>query len=89
MRKLEHNPRTPLLALLRSMTDAQRHSLAANAGTTLSYLYALASCQRCSCSASRALAIEKASEDMCRLTGGKTPVVTMKELATMCAVRPD
>lgn len=84
MRK--NDPQTPLLALLRVLTDEQRATLAKEAGTTTSYLYALATCQRGACRSDLAHAIEKASESMCRATGGVSPIVSMKELATMCAV---
>ena len=49
MRKNE--PQTPLLALLRALDDAQRNQLATDAGTTVGYLYSLASCQRSTCRA--------------------------------------
>lgn len=84
MRKNE--PKTPLLALLRKLTVEQRQQLADDAVTSVSYLYSLASCQRDSCGSDLALAIERATEKMCERTGGETPIVTMRELATMCAV---
>lgn len=84
MRKNE--PKTPLLALMRSLTPEQRTKLALDAGSSVSYLYALGSCQRDTCSSALALRIEKASERMCERTGGLTPIVTMRELATMCPV---
>lgn len=86
MRKNSTPPKTPLLALLRMLTAPQRQAFAVDAGTATSYLYALATCQRCSCSAKIALGIEQASERLCLATGGKTPVVHMHELAVMCAV---
>ena len=84
MRKNE--PSTPLLALLRSLNDEQRLQLAKEAGTTVSYLDALASCQRESCRTDLAMRIERASEIMCEHTGGVSPIVSMRELATMCSV---
>ena len=84
MRK--NSPKTPLLALLRSLTDEQRTTLAESAGTTVSYLYALASCQRGQCRSGLAKQIEDASRAMNKATRGKTPVVTMSDLATMCSV---
>ncbi len=84
MRKNE--PKTPLLALLRQLTDEQRQQLADDAVTSVSYLYSLASCQRDNCGAGLALQIEKATEKMCERTGGVTAIVTMRELATMCAI---
>lgn len=84
MRK--NDPKTPLLALMRSLTPAQRQQLADDAGTSVSYLYSLGSCQRGTCGSGLALQIEKASEAMHERTGGATAVVSMRELATMCAV---
>jgi hypothetical protein len=84
MRK--NNPKTPLLALLRSLTPEQREQLAKDAETSVSYLYSLAGCQRSTCGSSLALQIEKASEKMCAKTGGHTAIVTMGDLATMCAL---
>lgn len=79
-------PKTPLLALLRSLAPEQRERLAKDADTSVSYLYSLASCQRSTCGSALALQIEKASEKMCERTGGKTSIVTMSEMATMCAL---
>lgn len=79
-------PKTPLLALLRLLTDEQRTAFAADAGTTVSYLYALAGCQRQSAGSTLALAIESASKRLNKASRGKTPVVCMQQLATMCAV---
>lgn len=84
MRKNE--PQTPLLALLRALTPEQRETFAGFANTSVSYLYSLGSCQRGACRSALALQIEKASEKMCKITGGKSPIVTMRELASMCAV---
>lgn len=84
MRKNE--PKTPLLALMRLLTPEQRRQLAEDADTSVSYLYSLGSCQRGACGAGLALQIEKASERMCQRTGGLTPIVSMQELATMCAM---
>lgn len=79
-------PKTPLLALLRALTEEQRVIFAADAGTTVSYLYALAGCQRQSAGSTLALAIESASRRLAKATRGKTPVVCMQQLATMCSV---
>lgn len=87
MRKNE--PKTPLLALLRQMTGEQREQFAKDAGTPVSYLYSLASCQRAACSAALALDIENASRLMAERTAGSegaTPIVTMQTLATMCTL---
>ena len=80
-------PKTPLLALLRMLTDEQREALAADAGTKVSYLYSLASCQRRSCGSTLALAIEQASERLSKSNKGRTPVVCMQQMATMCLVQ--
>lgn len=77
---------TPLQSLLRACDDAQRKQIAKWAGTSVSYMYALASCSRKSCRSELAAGIEDASKKMNRLTNGKTPIVTMRELATMCAI---
>ncbi len=87
MRK--NNPQTPLLALLRDLTPVQRKTLADNAGTKVSYLYALGSCQRESCRTDLAMRIEEASRKMHDETLGLTPIVTMQQLAMMCSAGPD
>ncbi|MFM2287558.1 MAG: hypothetical protein RL684_701 [Pseudomonadota bacterium] len=75
---------TPLLDLLRALeTDDRRDELARGAGTTRVYLYSLATCQRCSCRAPLAKGIADASAKLAEKYG--TPVVTMEQLATMCA----
>jgi hypothetical protein len=81
-------PQTPLLALLRVLTREQRMTFAAHANTSVSYLYALASCQRGACRSDLAMQIERASEKMCQETGGLSPIVSMRELASMCAIAP-
>jgi hypothetical protein len=90
MQMRTNTPRTPLLNLLRQLTAEQRETLADNAGTKVSYLYSLASCQRGegqSCSAPLALKIEEATIRMHHATDGETPIVTIRDLATMCEVR--
>ena len=87
MQMRTNTPRTPLLALLRSLTAEQRAQLALDAETKVSYLYSLASCQRGArqcCSAALALRIEQATIKMNEATG-ETIIVTQTELATMCA----
>lgn len=80
---------TPLIALMRACDDEQRAQIATWAGTSVSYLYALGSCsRRGSCRAALASGIEDASRQMNRRTNGKTPIVTMRELATMCSLQP-
>jgi len=82
-------PQTPLLALLRSLTDKQRETLATDAETKVSYLYSLATCQRSSCRTDLAMRIEEAAKKMHEETHGLSPLVSMQELATMCLVPTD
>lgn len=80
-----NEPKTPLLALLRQLTPEQREQLAADAGTRVDYLYALGSCTRKQCKAHKAALIEAATKKMRERTRGKTPVITVSELGTMCS----
>lgn len=80
-------PMTPLIALMRACTPEERALLAQWSGTPESYLYALGGCSRKSCRTEKAAAIEDASRQLNRRTNGRTPVVTMRELATMCLTR--
>lgn len=81
-------PATPLLALLRELeTDDRRRTFAALTGTSVDYLYQLATCQRKSCRAPLAKSIADASVVMSRKFG--TVIVTMDELAVMCACRAE
>lgn len=84
MRKYSTPPKTPLQALLRALTQPQREQLATWAGTSVTYLQALGSCARCSCRADLALRIHEATQKMQRRTRGKTKVVTVEELGSMC-----
>lgn len=81
---------TPLMSLLRACKDdAEREAFAKEARTTVNYLYALAGCHRGSEQGPRsvlALAIEDASVKFHKETQGRIPVVTVRELATMCAI---
>lgn len=77
-------PSTPLLDLLRALTPEQRDELAAKAGTTVSYLYSLAGCQRTSCRVRLASRIAQAATQLHNETAGLTPLITMEQLATMC-----
>lgn len=77
------DPKTPLIALLRALDDDQRDLLAEWSDTSLSYLYALGSCSRKQCRVNKALQIQEATKRLNELYG--TPVVTIEELATMCA----
>lgn len=80
-------PKTPLLALLRQLTEDQRTQLAQDAGTRVDYLYALASCTRKSCKAKLAAGIEQATRLMAertKKTDTPTAVITVAELGSMC-----
>lgn len=79
---------TPLMALLRAATADERDQLAALAGTTTNYLYALGGCHREQPRVGLAMALEDASRDLHRQTNGRTPIVTARELASMCALAP-
>lgn len=79
-----NDPKTPLLALLRNLTDLQRKKLAQDAGTSVSYLYSLATCQRGSCRSDLAKRIADATVSMHESTKGETTILTMDQLATMC-----
>lgn len=84
----ESKPRfsTPLTELLRACTAEERKQLAIRSGTSVNYLYLLAGCHRERIGATLALAIEDASKELHDLTMGATPVVTARELATMCVL---
>ena len=75
-------PKTPLLQILRDMSPDQRDEFALVAGTTVSYLYQLAGCNRKSCRATLTKGIADASVLMASKYG--TPVISMDSLATMC-----
>lgn len=77
---------TPLMTLLRALTDEERTAFAAEAGTTVNYLYALAGCHRGQPRAALAVGIEDASRSWHTKSGGRTPLVTIREIATMCAI---
>lgn len=78
---------TPLLSWLRLADDAQRERLATLAGTKVGYLYLLATCERKNPGAKMALGIEDATRQMHEETGGKLPIVTVRTMASMCAVK--
>lgn len=78
---------TPLLALLRECTAEERETLAAQAGTKVNYLYGLATCARAAPGSTLAVGIEDASRRLHRDTRGRTRIVTVRELATMCQVQ--
>ena len=78
-----NEPKTPLLALLRSLSADERIWLAQRAGTSVSYLYSLASCQR-KPGAALALAIASASVELSRKNRGRSGAVSVEQLAVMC-----
>lgn len=77
---------TPLLALLRACTEEERDRLATLAGTEVNYLYSLAGCHRGQPKLKLGLDIAAASVTLNTDTGGRTPIVTADQLATMCDV---
>lgn len=78
-------PATPLLDILRQLDSAaKRKEFADLAGTSVAYLYQLAGCARRSCRTLLAKGIADASVVMNERYG--TPVLTMSEVATMCAL---
>lgn len=78
---------TILLDLLRTCTPEERDRLARLAGTKVNYLYVLAGCHRGAPRTMLAAAIEDASRVLHKETHGRTPIVTMRDLASMCSVR--
>ena len=83
---MDQNP-TPLLAWLREASPEQRDRLAALASTTVGYLYLLATCERPNPGAKLALAIEDGTRQLHEETGGKLSIVTVRTIATMCALK--
>ena len=78
---------TCLLELLRECTPDERERLAALAGTKVNYLYSLAGCFRGGPRASLAVAVEDASRKLHAETAGRTRIVTVRDLASMCSVQ--
>ena len=81
---MSKKPTTPLLAALRKMTREEQDQFGTLAGTTRNYLYQLAICTRSSPKAALAKGIAEASVHMHVQTLGRTPKLTMEQLATMC-----
>jgi len=77
---------TPLLDFLRAASPEERQRAADLAGTQVSYLYQIATCVRPRVSALLAIGIEDATRSLHR-ENDRLPIVTVRELATMCAVR--
>lgn len=85
MRKELPPPTTPLLKILRDLgSAAKRQEFAELAGTSVAYLYQLASCARGACRTRLAKGIADASVEMHKKY--TTGVVTMDTLATMCPI---
>lgn len=83
---MDQNP-TPLLAWLRMASEDERVRLAALADTKVGYLYLLATCERKNPGAKLALAIEDGTRLLHEETGGRLPIVTVRTVATMCALK--
>ena len=62
----------------------ERERLALLAGTTVNYLYSIAGCHRPNTSAATAVSIEDATRALHAETKGRTQIITVRELATMC-----
>lgn len=75
-------PQTPLLALLRACSVEDRQWLAEQAGTSVSYLYHLATCKRTP-SVDLAQRLVSASEALHKRS--KTPRISIQQLACMCS----
>ncbi len=78
---------TTLLALLRECTPEQREYIAQQSGTSVNYLYALATCARGVPRADLAVGIEDASRRLNLDSEGLTRIVTVRDLAAMCSVQ--
>lgn len=78
---------TPLAAWMRAASIDQRERLAALAGTSVNYLWQIATCRRMP-NAALALGIEDGTKVMRAEASrrAKLPVVTVREIATMCAL---
>lgn len=77
---------TPLLEFLRLCTPEQREQVAQECKTHTSYLYSIATCKRVKIAVQLAVAINEATQRMRVTTGGRTPIVTVEQLASMCPV---
>lgn len=81
---MNRKPITPLLAVLRRMTTEEQDQFAKLAGTSRNYLYQLATCSRSCPRVTLAKGIADASVVMHLQTLGRTPKLTMDQLAQMC-----
>lgn len=86
--KMKTERSNPLLAAMRACNSVDEIiEFAELASTTKNYLYILASQSR-QPKVTTAFAIERASRKMHEKTGGRVPVVTAQEMATMYEDRP-
>jgi len=77
---------TPLANWLRRANEAQRLRAAELAGTSVNYLYQLAGCHRSAPKADLAFRLEDALRTVRAESKGKLPLVTARDLATMCVL---
>jgi len=77
---------TPLTEMLRECTAEQREEVARRAGTTVNYLYSIAGCHRQKINVALALAIEDASKELHERTDGNVPIVTARDISSMCVL---
>jgi hypothetical protein len=77
---------TPLLEWLRAASNDQRARAAALAGTSVNYLWQLAGCHRGVPKADLAFMLEDAFRKLHAETDGALPLITARDLSTMCAV---
>lgn len=77
---------TPLLEFLRACTPEQRAAVSKTCDTHESYLYAIATCKRVKIGVQLAVAIAEATRTMHAESAGRTPVVTVEQIASMCPV---
>lgn len=77
---------TPLAQFLRDATPAERTRCATLAGTSVGYLYQLAGCHRPRPSADLAMLLEEATTKLSEETYGRLQPISMKTIATMCAL---
>lgn len=77
-----------MLALLRAATPDQRQRLADLAGTSVNYLYQLASCTRGTrLTADLAFRIEDATRKLHKEAKGSLPTIEARLLSSMCAIK--
>lgn len=77
---------TPLLLLLRAMTKEERAELAQTVGTSVQYLYHMATGERQRTAVQLAVAIEDATAEMAKRDDQRLFVVTARDIARMNAL---